>query len=111
MATERAARAGTVRLLDGDASGEGPTIGSACPAGVVVRRTDQLRLRGAALAQVHGEARHRPDSEHLRLPVLERSVPEVCLAEVAEEAHRVLPLAELLAVVRGPAGDRGRRPG
>ena len=45
--------------------------------GLVVRRADRLRLGRAALPEVDREDGHRPDGEELRLPVLERPLPEV----------------------------------
>ena len=53
---------------------------------LAVRRPDRLRLRRAALAQVDREDRHRADREELRLPVLQRAIPEVRIDEVVEVA-------------------------
>src|SRR3954451_22612556 len=73
-------------------------------------RADGLGLRRAALAQVDREDRHRADGEELRLPVLQRAVPEVARGHVAEPAHPRQLMVELLGVVGDTAGDRLHAP-
>ena len=51
---------------------------------VLGRSADRLRLRRAPLAQVDGEDREGADGKELRLPVLQRRLPEFGAADVAE---------------------------
>src|SRR3954447_19020128 len=84
---------------------------SAARGGLVVRRADRLRLGRAALAQVHAEDRHRSDRQELRLPVLQRRLPEVRRAEVSDVRHLGLLVGDLVRVVGAPAAGRVGEPG
>src|SRR5829696_51106 len=77
----------------------------------VMRRAHGLGLRRPALAQVDGEDRHRADGEELGLPVLQRGLPEIGRAEVAQPRERRLLVLEPLRVVLAPTRDGLREPG
>src|SRR4051812_26574906 len=85
-------------------------LSSAFDAGGVVRGSYGLGLGGAALAEVDREDGHRADGEELRLPFLQRPVPEVRAAHVLDEAERRLLVVELPGVVRDPAPHRLHAP-
>src|SRR5215208_1366476 len=69
-----------------------------------VRRSDGLGFRRAALAKEDGERGERADGKELRLPVLERVLPEVRAADVCEPRDGRLVMGLLLRVELGPPG-------
>src|SRR3954468_23760436 len=88
-----------------------PALASALRARAAVRLADGLGLRRAALTQPDREDDHRRDGEELRLPVLQRPVPELRAARVLPEVQRRLVVVELVGVVDDAAGDELGEPG
>src|ERR1044072_61545 len=70
------------------------------------RGADGLARGRPALAQVDGEDPHRADREQLRLPVLQRPLPEVRARQVLAPGDRALPMLGLLLVEDDADRDR-----
>src|SRR3954464_8605505 len=71
---------------------------SALHTGGLVGRSDRLGFGGSTRAQVDRQRRERAHGEELRLPVLQRPVPEVRGPDVLPQRQRGLVMVELLRV-------------
>src|SRR3954471_9508755 len=83
---------------------------SALHAGGLVRGPHGLGLRRSTLPQIDRQGGERAHREELRLPVLQRPVPEVRGAQVLPQRQRRLVMVELVAVVLDAPGHGLRDP-
>jgi nitrite reductase/ring-hydroxylating ferredoxin subunit len=102
------------RLLEGPAVRDLDRLDDAGPASdgrEAVRSADRFRLRRPALAQEDRERHHAAHREQLRLPVLQRAVPEVCGQQVLAERDRRKTVLLLLRAVHDRARESLQQPG